>query len=58
VLHYFREICYSIPMPRPTTTTYKRYRKYKGGKTKYGKTEDYKGKKKTDTKRRSEKRYK
>ena len=45
-------------MPRPTTTTYKRYRKYKGGKTKYGKTEDYKGKKKTDTKRRSEKRYK
>jgi hypothetical protein len=40
-------------MPRPTTTTYKRYRKYKGGKTKY-----YKGKKKTNTKRRTEKRYK
>jgi hypothetical protein len=44
-------------MPRPTTTTYKRYRKYRGGKTKYGKKEDYKSKKKINTKRRTEKRY-
>lgn len=49
-------------MPKRTTTTYKRYRKYKRGGTEYRGTEykgtEYKRKKKTDTKRRTEKRYK
>ena len=44
-------------MPKRTTTTYKRYRKYKRGGTEYNGTE-YKRKKKTDTKKRTEKRYK
>jgi hypothetical protein len=51
-------------MPKRTTTTYKRYRKYKRGGTEYKGTdyrrkgtEDYKSKKRTDMKRRTEKRY-